>query len=188
MEFTAENNGASFETYNVELPNGGYASLAVTSSDHIHFDANCNCLGTTNRHYMVARGIEYGVSIHFRRIDGNWTVEGSVHVTKIPTLKYPTQSVKNGLCNVALFVVNEFTSQHPEVFAIAHKKNVAALLERRTVELIEATKQLQEIKSAIVHLKGQLAGESIIVDDIEIAECLSDNFETIPGNKILVTL
>lgn len=160
MTFTKESGYSAYPTYCVDLPDGGRATIAVTDANHLHFDANSNSLGRgPRRQFIVCRGVEYGASIHFNRVNGEWAADQKyTHVIRVDfSRKEPSASARQWITATALEIVKAFDSAYAEVFDMAERQSLQTNIDRKRAELAEARKQAAELQTAIEKLEAELA-------------------------------
>jgi hypothetical protein len=157
MEFIRNASSYStFQNFRVVLPQGGEATLAPTSADHISFDANHHCLNGRpgDRCWMVCRGIEYGAHFHFKLDAGEWVPQDRPYVSRLDSGKDASAPAIKWLLAAALEIVREFVAQHPEALTFAERERRARDTERKQAELDEAERRVIALKAELAELEN----------------------------------
>lgn len=154
MQFTKENNFSLFAHYRTQIATGGEALLVPTDGNHIHFDANHHSANGRpgDRCYIVCRGIEYGASIHFQRVDGEWTV-GHTYTSRCNTFTNASPAATKWIQTAALAIVQEFAQQHAAELAAAALAQVTRDLEGKREELRQAKRKVEELEQQVLELE-----------------------------------
>ena len=157
MEFQKENNLSAYQNYLVHIPTGGQALLVATDANHIHFDANHHSAGPApDRCWIVCRGIEYGASLHFKRIDGVWTLMSHPHVTRCGTFKDASPAARKWIQETALAIAEEFARCHAAVLGAAENDSVKRELDSKRAELEQAVLAVRQLETRIAQLTQEL--------------------------------
>lgn len=157
MEFTKDvTTYSAFQTYRVRFPEGGEARIVATDANHLHFDANHHSLNGRpgDRCWIVCRGIEYGASVHFQRIDGEWKVIDRPYTSRVATSKDASPAAVLWITKTMLQIVREFAAQHPEVFTAAQVSQVTRDLENKREELFQMKRKVAELEAQILELEN----------------------------------
>jgi hypothetical protein len=132
MKFTKVRDWSTFQNFRVEIATGGEAVITVTEANHIHFDANHHSMNGRpgDRCWIVCRGIDYGASLHFARLDGEWTVMDRPYVSRLSTSKDASDPAIKWIVAAAQAIIAEFVAQHPETIRRQAAAPLAAQLPR----------------------------------------------------------
>ncbi len=158
MKFTKVRDWSTFQNFRVEIETGGEAVLAVTDANHIHFDANHHSMNGRpgDRCWIVCRGIDYGASLHFARVDGEWTVMARPYVSRLSTSKDASDPAIKWIVATAQAIIADFVAQHPEAMVIAQRAHVAGELESTEAKLESARKDVAALEARLAELRASL--------------------------------
>lgn len=156
MEFSKQSTSSMYPTYRVQIAPtslsgrfGGEALIVVTDADHIHFDANHHCANGRpgDRCWIRVRDIEYGASLHFKRmVGGEWQVIDRPYVTRVNTFKDASPAAVVTVSRMAREIVQEFVSQHGIVLAQARTAAVKREIDQHQEELEAARARVAELE------------------------------------------